>query len=216
MAKMIVDLTMSLDGFIAGPSDGPEHPLGLRDGERLFDWYTSAAPSGGLEARFAPEGPSVQVVEELFAESGAILSGRRTYDITHGWGGTFPIEGVKVVVVMTHRPPKDVPKGKTQFIFVTDGIEHAVAEAKSAAGDKNVGTCGASPAQACLAAGLADEIYVHVTPILLGAGVRLFDQLGDRSIKLEKLLVIDGPHVTHLRYRVIKDSPNAARHSHSP
>jgi dihydrofolate reductase len=204
MATVVVDLTMSLDGFIAGPNDGAQHPLGERDGERLFDWYTSAAPSGKLEARFAPEGANKRVVEEMLARAGAILSGRRTYDITHGWAGTFPVEGVNAVVVLTHRPPKDPPKGKTRFIFVTDGIERAVAQAREAAGDKDVGTCGASPAQQALKAGLADEIFVHVAPILLGAGVRLFDQLGESSIRLEKLEVIDGPHATHLRYRVVK------------
>jgi len=106
-------------------------------------------------------------------------------------------------VILTHHPPKSVPEGKSRFTFVTDGIESAVAQAETAAGEKNVGIGGASCAQQALAAGLVDELFIHLAPMVLGAGVRLFERLGDDPIKLERIEVIDAPEVTHLKYRVL-------------
>ena len=201
MAKVVISLTMSLDGFIAGPGDDFDHPLGARNGMKLFDWYTSGTgPGVNNDARFKPKGKNQEVVEELFATAGASLTGRRTYDIAGGWNGTHPVNGVPVVV-LSHRPPKVVPQGKSKFTF-TDEVADAVRVAKAAAGDKDVGIAGASVAQQCLKAGLVDEIYIHIAPMLLGDGVRLFDHLGDDSIALEFIDAITTPEATHLRYRV--------------
>ena len=111
------------------------------------------------------------------------------------------MEGVALFILTSH-PPSDKPEGASPITFVTDGIESAVEQARTAARGKDVGTLGASPAQQALKAGLVDELYIHVAPILLGAGVKLFADLGERSIRLEPLSTIEGPHVAHLRYRV--------------
>ena len=203
MAKVIIDLSMSLDGFIAGPNDRGKYPLVERGGEHIFDWYHVGTAAMHGDERFNPEGANRDVVEEMFRTAGAMLTGRRTYEISHGWKGTHPVNGIPVIV-LTHNVPENVPKGASTFIFVTDGIASAVQKAKAAAGDKHVGIGGASAAQQALAAGLVDEIYLHVAPILLGDGVRLFEHLGDRSIRLEPLSVLEAPKVTHLRYRVVK------------
>jgi dihydrofolate reductase len=180
MPKVIIDMTMSLDGYVAGPEDGPEFPLGKHDGMAIFDWYFS----GTEEYRtplFKPEpGPNLDQVKRMYEESGAFIFGRRTYDITKGWGG---------------RP--------SNLTFVTDGIESAIRQAKAAAGDKHVKLGGASPGKQALRAGLVDEILVHLAPYLLGGGVRLFDVLAN-GVRLEKLSVSDGPLATHLRYRVAR------------
>jgi dihydrofolate reductase len=203
MAKIIIELSMSLDGFIAGPNDGGKYPLGERGGEHVFDWYQGGTTPIHGDERFNPEGANREVVEEMFRTAGAMLTGRRTYEIAQGWKGTHPVNGIPVIV-LTHKPPANVPKGASTFIFVTDGIVSAVEKAKAAAGDKHVGIGGASAAQQALAAGLVDEIYLHVAPILLGDGVRLFEHLGDSSIRLERMSVQEAPKVTHLRYRVVQ------------
>jgi len=204
MNKVIIDMTMSLDGYIAGPDDGPEFPLGKNGGMRIFDWYFS----GNKEFRdplFKPEpGANLHEVMQLFEESGAFIFGRKTYDITHGWGGRHPVNGAPVFI-LTHNPPpaKEVPQGPSNITFVTGGIEHAIALAKKAAGNKHVKLSGGSPGKQALQAGLVDEIIIHLAPFLLGGGVRLFDKLND-GIRLEKLQVSDGPFATHVRYRVIR------------
>ena len=203
MSKVVIDMTMSLDGFVAGPDDGKANPLGRHGGEHIFDWYFS----GEEEYRdpvFRPEpGVNLDEVERMFAESGAFIFGRRTYDITDGWGGRHPVNGLPVFV-MTHEPPDDPPPGPSNLTFVTDGIEDAIRQARAVAGGKDVRLGGASPGKQALAAGLCDEILIHLAPYLVGGGVRLFDALQD-GIPLEKLSVSDGPLATHLRYRVVKD-----------
>ena len=203
MSKVVIDMTMSLDGFVAG-RDGKRAPLGEHGGEAILDWYTSGKEEVGSPL-FKPEpGANRRQVERMFAESGAFIFGRKTYDITDGWGGRHPINGVPVFV-LTHKPPptKDVPKGPSNLTFVTDGIASAVRQARAVAEGKDVKLGGASPGKAALAAGLLDEILVHVAPYLLGGGVRLFDALPD-GVRLEKLSVDDGPLATHIRYRVLK------------
>lgn len=203
MAKVVVDMTMSLDGFIAGPGDGAEHPLGLRDGERIFDWYFSGDQPNKYSDFFKPAGSNQKIVDEMFEGYGAIIYGRRTYDITHGWNGTHTINGIPVFI-LTHEPPAQVPQGKSKITFVTDGIESAIEQAKKAAGNKDVSIGSASAARQGIRAGLVDEIYVHVAPVLLGDGVRLFEQLGDEQIKLHQVKLVEGPGVTHLKFRVLK------------
>jgi dihydrofolate reductase len=206
MSKVVIDMTMSLDGFVAGPGDGKENPLGLHDGPRIFDWYTSGteAVDDNPEMLRPEAGANREVVDEMFAESGAYIFGRRTYDITNGWGGRHPVNGVPVFV-LTHTPPpaSEVPRGPSNLTFVTDGIASAIAKARTVAGGKDIKLGGASPGKLALEAGLCDEILVHLAPWLLGGGVRLFDAL-PAGVQLEKLSVRDGPHATHLRYRVIR------------
>jgi dihydrofolate reductase len=127
-------------------------------------------------------------------------SGRRTYEIATGWGGSHPVNGAPTFV-LTHDPPADYPRGPSNLTFVTDGIESAIRQAREVAGGKDNKLGGASPGQQALAAGLCDEILIHLAPYLLGGGVRLFDRLL-AGIGLEKLSVSDGPYATHLRYRV--------------
>ena len=130
--------------------------------------------------------------------------GRRTYDIAKGWGGSHPIHGVPVFVLSKDVPEK-VPKGKSTFTFVTDGIISIVKQAKAAAGAKNVYVLGgANIAQQCLGSGLLDGMQIHLVPVLLGDGVRLFDHIGVGQIELERTRAIDSPGVSHLRFRVIK------------
>jgi dihydrofolate reductase len=212
MARVIVALTMSLDGFIAGANDGGEQPLG-EGGMRLFDWYFSgdrpirqyeAAASRGVPVPpFKLSSSSAQVFEELIESGGAVVTGRRTYDIAGAWGGNGPVPGLPVFV-LTHNVPEHVPHGESRYTFVTDGVHSAIEQAKAAAGDKYVSLMGASIPQQCLQAGLLDEVQIHLVPVLLGGGVRLFDHLGAASTELETVRVVDSPGVTHLRYRVVK------------
>lgn len=204
MGKVVIDMSMSLDGFVAGPDDSREHGLGRNGGEHVFDWYFS----GQEEVRsplFKPApGANREQVDLMFEESGAFIFGRRTYDITNGWDGNHPINGVPVFV-LTHRPPaaSEVPEGPSKLTFVTDGIESAIRKAKSAAGDKDVKLGGASPGKQALEAGLCDEILVHVAPVLLGGGVRLFGEFTG-PIKLEQIAATHGPSADHLRFRVLR------------
>jgi dihydrofolate reductase len=211
MATVFVALTMSLDGFVAGPDDGPAKPLG-EGGERLFDWYfdgdtpirqyREAAGRGVPVPPFALSHTSAEVFESLVEETGAVVTGRRTYDITNGWNGNGPLPG-RPLFVVTHRVPGKVPTGEARYTFVTGGVAEAVTRAGEAAGDRAVSLMGASVPQECLRAGLVDELRIHLVPVLLGSGTRLFDRLGG-VVRLEQLGVVDAPGVTHLRYRVIR------------
>lgn len=202
MGKVTVGLSMSLDGFIAGPSDGPELPLG-DGGERLFDWMNSGPPANCYNEYFCPPDSSRIVVDEWFENAGAIVTGRRTFDIANGWGGRHPMN--VPFYVLTHHVPETVAEEETMGTFVTDGIESALSQARAAAGDKDVALCAANVAQQYLKAGLLDEIQLNVVPILLGGGVRLFDHLGAEQIKLERTRVIESPGVTHLDFRVVQE-----------
>jgi dihydrofolate reductase len=203
VTKVVIDMSMSLVGFVAGPDDGRADPLGRHGGPHIFDWYFSGQEEYG-DPLFRPEaGANRDEVERVFAESGAFIFGRRTYEIADGWGGRHPVNGVPVFV-LTHDPPADYPHGPSNLTFVTDGIESAIDQARAVAGGKDVKLGGTSPGKQALAAGLCDEILIHLAPYLLGGGVRLFDRLPD-GIQLEKLSVSDGPFATHLRYRVIRD-----------
>jgi dihydrofolate reductase len=193
MGKVILDMTMSLDGFVARPDDfvGTMH-----------DWLFTGDTVNPHNDFFRTSGASTGVLNEILETTGAIMTGRRTYDITGGWGGSHPI-GAMPVIVVTHSPAGEVPEGRTEFIFV-DGVEAAVERAKAAAGERDVHVMGgASIARQCLAAGLLDAIQIHVAPVLLGEGLRLIEQLDD-EIELEQDRVVEGPSATHLRYRVVR------------
>jgi dihydrofolate reductase len=203
MGKVVTDITTSLDGFVAGPNDGPELPLG-EGGERLHEWVY------GLESWRKPHGleggeknQDSEVLDEAFSAAGAVIVGRRMFDNAGGWGANPPFH--MPVFVLTHGTRDTVAKeGGTTFTFVTDGIESALEQAKAAAGDKNVSVGGgANTIQQFLNAGVLDEIQIHIAPLLLGGGIRLFDDLDTERVQLERTRLIDSPRVTHLRFRVV-------------
>lgn len=192
MGNVASAMSMSLDGFVTGPNDSRKNPLG-EGGEVLHDWLGATATAADRA-----------VLEEMVAGAGAILMGRRSYDFCvgeGGWGDGGPAGDVPCFV-LTHEPPAEAPK---VFTFVTDGIESAVKQAKAAAGGRTVGVHGATAAQQALAAGLLDEIQVHLVPVLLGDGVRLFDLLGGSPVNLTRDRVVEaGSGVTHLRFHVVR------------
>ncbi|GLY85805.1 dihydrofolate reductase family protein [Actinoallomurus iriomotensis] len=192
MGKVIANMSMSLDGFIADPADGIDE---------LFGWMGSGeveVPTAVEWATFRMSPASATYMRESMASVGALVTGRHLFDITHGWGGTHPL-GVPVVVV-THEPPADKPNPDT-FTFA-DSVETAVKLAREAAGDKNVVIASAKIAQQCLDAGLLDGIHVDLVPVLLGTGVRWFENLATAPARLEGPEVIEGQGVTHLAYSV--------------
>ncbi len=206
MSKVVLELSMSLDGFIAGPNDSPENGLG-DGGDALFKWYSSGDtdfPLPGTDMVFKISRASAEFLRPSWLNIGASVAGRRTFDIAHGWGGNPPGGADAPHFVVTHTIPQEWIKPGSPFTFVTDGVESAVRQAKDAAGNKNVDLMGASIAQQCLKAGLLDEIQIDLAPVLLGGGVRLFDHLDTAPIELEPLAVVQGLGVTHLRYRVVK------------
>ena len=206
MSKVVLELSMSLDGFIAGPNDSPENGLG-DGGDALFKWYSSGDtdfPVPGTDMVFKISRASAEFLRPSWLNIGASVAGRRTFDIEHGWGGNPPGGADAPHFVVTHTIPQEWVKPGSPFTFVTDGVESAVRQAKEAAGNKNVDLIGASIAQQCLKAGLLDEIQIDLAPVLLGGGVRLFDHLDTAPIELEPLTVVEGLGVTHLRYRVVK------------
>jgi dihydrofolate reductase len=200
MAKVVVALTVSLDGYIAGPNDGKELPLG-EGGQALFEWYFSGDKPSRHYDRFKLSKPSAEVFDALVDASGAVVTGRRTYEIANAWGGDGPVPG-RPLFVLTHQVPAEVPETSVPYTFVTDGIESAIDQAKSVAGDRYVSLMGAQPAQQCLRLGLLDEVRLAVVPLLLGGGVRLFDHIGG-PVRLEPIGVVDAPGVAHLSYRVV-------------
>jgi dihydrofolate reductase len=204
MSKVVVELSMSLDGFVAGPNDNPDNGLG-DGGDRLFTWYNSGDvdfPLPGTDMMFKISRASADLLQEEWSDIGAMVAGRRMFDIARAWGGNPPGGGPCFIV--THHPPQEWLKAGSPFTFVTDGVESAVRQAKEVAAGKAVSIGSASIAQQCLKAGLLDEIHIDLAPVLLGGGVRLFDHFGTELIELEKIKVVEGKDVTHLRYRVVK------------
>jgi dihydrofolate reductase len=200
MSKVAVEMSLSLDGFVVGPDDRPGQPFGGRNAQRLHDWLLVGGEPYPGNAFFRPPGRNLDFVDVLFRTTGALLTGRRTYDLVDGWGGSHPIPGLPVVV-LTHRAPTDVPKGKSSFIFCTKGVEEAVEAAKKLAKEKDVIVHGASTTQQLLAAGLVDELRLHVAPLLLGDGRRLFERNAD-DVPLEMIETVATPQAVHIRYRV--------------
>jgi dihydrofolate reductase len=196
MAKVVALMSMSLDGFVADANDGVAE---------VFDWYFSGdvevpTASGSSGMTFRVSAPSADHLRGLVAEVGAMLTGRRTFEVAEGWGGQHPWDIPAFVV--THEVPDGWPRPGSTVQFVTDGIENAVARAKSAAEPKSVGVHGAATIQQCLNAGLLDEIHVDLAAVLLGDGVRLFDHLANTPAALGNPTVVAGVGVTHLRYPV--------------
>ena len=213
MAKFFLEITMSLDGFVAGPDATLEEPLG-KGGEELHEWVLPLASWRGPHGLEGGEtGPDDDLMRETVARPGAVVMGRRMFSGGEGawaddpnadawWGDDPPFH--MPVFVLTHHEREPVEKqGGTTFTFVTEGIESALEQARTAAGDKDVQLSGgASIAQQYLAAGLLDELNIHVAPILLGGGVSLFGELGADAPELKLTRVVESPAVTHLTYEV--------------
>ena len=193
-------LSVSLDGFVAGPNDGPGNPLG-DGGGRLFEWWTAGTERIGPDDRFRPPARSRAMVEEAFA-AGAVITGRRTFDIAHGWGGQHPMD--VPFFLLTHNPPDQWVGPGTGGTVVTDGIESALKQAQAVADGRPIGVCAANVAQQYLRTGLLDEIHISLVPVLLGGGVRLFAHPADKRLDLECTRVVESDGVTHLSYRVLK------------
>lgn len=191
MSTSVLYMSMSLDGYIAGPNDEVGNPGG--DGFDLHAWFST--PEGKF---FRPSGPAGEVYDEGSA-TGAVLIGRRLAEQIDHWGGDH--HGGVPIFVVSHRPPDPSVANYPLVTYVTNGIESAMAQAKAAAGSRNVLVHGAYTAQRALEAGVLDEVQIHQIPVLFGRGRRLFEVLSSR-IKLEIIRVIDTPQATHIRYRV--------------
>jgi dihydrofolate reductase len=184
---------MSLDGFIAHPDDSVGH---------LFDWYGNGEvevhwPGNDMVSHVTSA--SATYLRDSIAKVGALVVGRRVFDYTQGWAGSHPF-GVPVFVV-SHSVPEGWPRPDAPFTIVTDGVESAVAQASEVAGDKNVGLAGPNIIQQCLNSGLLDELSIELVPVLLGEGIRFFDNLTISPIMFENPTLIEGDRVTHLSYR---------------
>jgi dihydrofolate reductase len=186
-------MSTSLDGFIAGP-DGGAADVGLHN------WLTDGDTPSRINPRFKLSKPSADFFDQGITQLGAVVAGRRTYEISDAWDGHGPMPGLPLFVV-THRAPESVPASDPSYTFVTEGVEAAVAQALAAAGGKDVHLMGASVIQQAIRAGLLDELVISLVPVVLGNGVRLLDSLP--PLKLEVVRVIDAPGVTHLTYKII-------------
>lgn len=196
MGKIYTSASMSLDGYISGPGEG-----GF---DHLFKWYGSGeveVPTADPEMTFRLSKESAGVVVPMVENTGALVVGRKLFDMVNGWGGRHPL-GCPYVV-LTHNPPEDWARESEHHVFVTEGIEAALDKAREIAGDKDIGVNGGVIACQCLQARALEEIWVALTPVLLGGGTPFFDQFGDAPVELEgPLHVVDAQDVTHLRYRV--------------
>jgi dihydrofolate reductase len=201
MALVTLTMSMSLDGFIAGPNISHENPLG-EGGLRLHDWLLKRSPARGVTATSHEPDHAVnaRVARETTASVGAVILGRRIFDTGLAyWEDTpYPVPSF----VLTHRPHEVMVMKSATFTFVTDGIQSALRQAAAAAGEKKIMLMGADIAQQFLKAGLLDEIEINLIPVLLGKGVRLFEHFGEQHFELEQKRVLEAPEVTHITYRV--------------
>jgi dihydrofolate reductase len=192
VSTSVLHMSMSLDGYIAGPNDEPGNPGG--DGfSRLHDWFVN--PDGEI---VRPPGPAGELFDEMMNANGAVLAGRRTVEQVDHWGGDH--RGLPIFVP-SHRPPAPSVAKYPLVTYVTDGIASAMTQAKAAAENRNVFVLGAYTAQRALEAGVLDELEIHQIPVLFGSGRRLFEVMASR-VELEIVRVIDTPEATHIRYRV--------------
>ena len=197
MSKVTVGATMSLDGFIAGPND-----TGF---DLLFRWYgngdvVTTTPNPDISFSMTPE--DTDHLRSLLERTGCLVVGRHLYDLTNGWGGRHPMD--VPVVVLTHNPPADRPQADENFVFVTEGIEAAVAKAREIAGTKDVGLNSGTIARQALEAGLIDEVHIDLVPVLLGAGTPYFGQFADAPVELVQESAWASKGVVHLAYTVVR------------
>jgi dihydrofolate reductase len=192
MGKIIADVSVSLDGFMAGPNISIEHPMGKR-GDRLHQWLFNAG-SNEIDST---------VVKGISAGIGAVVLGRRTFDVGfNAWEQQTPYPAPTFVV--THHAKDALPTASGTFTFITDGAARAVEQARTAAGDKNVAIMGAGITQELIRLAVIDELHIHMTPVLLGDGLRLFEHLGGEQIELEIVETTPSSKITHFIYRVLK------------
>jgi dihydrofolate reductase len=210
MAKLRFEISISLDGYVAGPNQSKEHPLG-EGGEELHEWVVKLAAWRESHGREGGEvNASTPLVEESLTGAGAVVMGRNMFgggpgpwgdDPWQGWWGEEPPFDMPVFV-LTHHEREPLTLGGTTFTFVTDGIESALAQANEAAGDQDVSIGGgADVARQYLSAGLVDQMQLNVAPLLLGGGTRLFEDGAGAGLSLKPVMVVETPDVTHLRYR---------------
>jgi dihydrofolate reductase len=211
MSSVTCHISISLDGFVAGPNQSIENPIG-EGGMRLHQWVFKTASwreQHGLEG--GERNADAEVVDEVVQGVGAYIMGRKMFgggdgpwdESWTGWWGEDPPYHAPVFVLTHHSREPLSMQGGTTFTFVTNGIESALEQARAAAGDKDVAIAGgASAVQQYLAAGMLDELYLHIVPIILGAGERLLEDVGDPT--LEPVKVVASPAVTHVRYRVVR------------
>ena len=194
--RLLLAFTMSLDGFVAGPDVGVEQPMG-RGGERLHEWMFTDSPDRGEDPELA---------REVSALIGAVILGRRTFDVGLGhWGDTpYPVPSF----VLTHERREPLAMESAAFTFVNDGIEAALHQARRAANGRAVVVMGAQTAQQYLRAGFVDDLILQVAPVLLGAGTRLFDHIGREPTELRRERIVGSPFVTHLKFSLANHSPN--------
>ncbi|MFZ0217990.1 MAG: dihydrofolate reductase family protein [Candidatus Dormiibacterota bacterium] len=196
MSRSVLNMSMSLDGFIAGPNDGPGNGLG-DGGHRLHEWFSAGAEPGHPRDLSDLTGVNREAMDEIMA-TGAVVVGRRTFELADGWSGDHH-DGVPIFVLSRHQP--DARLQWPGVTYVTD-VQSAMGMAKEAAGEKDVLVHAAVTAQLALAAGVLDELQIHLVPVLLGQGRRLFGNLPPDHVELELLRAVEGPGVLHLRYRV--------------
>ncbi len=212
MGKIFATISVSLDGYVAGPNQTLDEPLG-KGGENLHEWVVKLASWRKEHGMTGGEsGPDDEIVKETTANVGAYIMGRKMYsggsgaweadNNSDGWWGDEPPFHVPVFILTHHERETVTKEGGTTFTFVTDGVDSAVAQARAAAGDKDISVSGgAETIQQCIKAGYVEELEIHVVPILLGGGARLFENMG--GVTLEKIRVIDSPLVTHMKFRCV-------------
>jgi dihydrofolate reductase len=201
MGATVLYMSMSLDGFVAGPNAGRGNGLG-DGGERLHEWVLTGAEAGGSgPPGLVSGGVNGQIVEEVMA-TGAVVAGRGTFEPAGGWGGDHH-DGVPIFILSRQEPGIDI--ASWPLVTYLDDVEAAMSRAKEAAGGRHVLVHGAAVAQLALAAGVLDELEVHVVPVLLGSGRRLFGDIAPERVELERTRVLEGEGgVTHMRYRVAR------------
>ena len=199
MSSTVLYMSMSLDGFVAGPNERPDNGLG-DGGERLHEWFSSGASTEHAGVPGRPASVNGEIMDAL-ASTGAVVAGRGTVEPAGYWDGDHH-DGVPIFSLS--RDQHGAEEAKWPLVTFVDDVGIAMARAQEAAGEKDVLVHGVGTAQLALAAGVLDELQIHLIPVLLGAGRRLFEHLGAEHIELEPIRVVDGPGVTHLRYRVCR------------
>src|SRR5262245_35415030 len=198
MSAAVLYMSISLDGFVAGPNEGPDNPLG-DGGHRLHDWFPMGDDADHKAAAGRATGANRQVVDEMMGTS-AVVAGRGTFEPAGGWDGDHH-DGVPIFIYSRREPGIEI--GEWPLVTYVSEVETAISRAKQAAGDANVLVHGAAVGQLALAAGLLDELELHVIPGLLGQGRRLFEDLEPEPIELERTRILEGEGgITHMHYRV--------------
>ena len=192
MGKVVLAFSMSLDGFVAGPEVSKDNAMGV-GGDRLHKWMFQGGPESSIDLGMA---------RELLAKVGAVILGKRTFDVgLQHWNDTpYPVPSF----VVTHEKRDKEEMKSAAFTFVSDGISSAVKQAKAAADGKVIIVMGANVAQQLMKEGLADEIYIQLVPVLLGSGIRLFEHFGTAPIELTCDRAVNSPHITHLKFKIAK------------